>query len=551
MATENKPFVRSATGLVREAGLFDIFSFNYAWTGASFGLWLAFEMGQVMWAFPGGDFGWANIISIIPTILFFNVVYALLSIAMPRSGGDYVYMSRLVYPSVGFAMSFTIAMMLAYYVGFGAIWAAGLAVATFLGTMGYYTGNQGLIAASTALQNTNTLFVVSSILLVIFGLIVMSPLKLYLRFNNALMIIGSLGMVVGLGLLATTTPVTFAARFNTFMLHFTNDTNYYHTVIGQAQSAGWNPTPPFSLSATLLMIPTVMSAVGYTYSSVYIGGEVKQVQRNQLLGMILPLIFYVFFNAIVYWLTLNAVGLGFASSINYLWWQGTPTALPLWPYFNLWATLSTDNIVLAFIVGLGFVALSIMYVPLNFMLITRMIFAWSFDRVFPEKMSEVNERTRSPIWAVVFVIIVSWIFLVIMTYTTFLSGLAAAIGLFIANFVAFLSAVLLPYKRPKLYEASPVSKYKIGGIPLISVLGVGGMIFAVSLIIPMLLDSRYLANSSISLHTCRVNSTRIRRVLRFQGFQKNERNRHQPRLQGNPTRVTERRRHVIPKFEAF
>jgi len=492
-------FAREATGLVREAGLFDIFSFNYAWTGASFGLWLAFEMGQVMWAFPGGDFAWANIISIFPTILFFITVYAMLSIAMPRSGGDYVYMSRLVYPSVGFAMSFTIAMMLAYYVGFGAIWAAGLAIGTFLGTMGYYTGNQGLIGASLVLQNTNNLFVISSILLIVFGLIVMSPLKVYLRFNNVLMIVGAIGMFVALGLLATTTPAIFAAKFNNFMLHFTSDTNYYQTVISQAKSTGWNPTPPFSWYATLLMIPTVMSAVGYTYSSSYIGGEVKQVQRNQFFGMVLPLIFYVAFNAMVYWLTINAVGPAFASSINYLWWQGTPISLPLWPYFNLWATLLTDNLALAFIVGLGFVALSIMYVPLNFMLITRMIFAWSFDRVFPEKMSEVNERTRSPIWAVVFVIIVSEFFLIVMTYTTFLSGLAAAIGLFIANFVAFLSAVLLPFKARKLYEASAISKYKIGGVPLISLLGAGGMIFALSLIIPMLLDARYLANSSVSL----------------------------------------------------
>ena len=492
-------FVRSATGLVREAGLFDVFSFNYAWTGASFGLWLAFEMGQVMWAFPGGDFGWANIIAIFPTILFFILVYSLLSIVMPRSGGDYVYMSRLVYPSVGFAMSFTIAMMLAYYVGFGAIWAAGLAIATFLGTMGYYTGNQGLIAASTALQGTNTLFVISSILLIVFGLIVMTPLKVYLRFNNALMVIGTIGMLAGLGLFATATPAVFAAKFNAFMLHFTSDNNYYHTVISQASSAGWNPTPPFSWYATLLMLPTVMSAVGYTYSSVYIGGEVKQVQRTQLLGMILPLIFYVAFNAIVYWLMLNAVGSAFASSINYLWWQGTPISLPLWPYFNLWAILLANNVAIAFLVGLGFVALSIMYVPLNFMLITRMIFAWSFDRVFPEKMSEVNERTRSPIWAVVFVIIVSEVFLIVMTYTTYLSGLAAAIGLFIANFVTFLAAAVLPYKGRKMYEASPVSKYKIAGMPLITVLGVGGMIFALCLTIPMLLDTRYLANSPLSL----------------------------------------------------
>jgi hypothetical protein len=100
---------------------------------------------------------------------------------------------------------------------------------------------------------------------------------------------------------------------------------------------------------------------------------------------------------------------------------------------------------------------------------------------------------------VIFVIIVSEIFLIVMTYTTYLSGLAAAIGLFIANFVTFLSAAVLPYKGRKIYEASPVSKYKIAGIPLITLLGIGGMIFALSLTIPMLLDSRYLANSSISL----------------------------------------------------
>jgi amino acid transporter len=456
-------------------------------------------MGQVMWAFPGGDFAWANILAIVPTILFFNLVYAFLSISMPRSGGDYIYMSRLVNPAVGFAMSFTVAMSLAYYAGFGALWASGLAVGTFLGTMGYFTGNAGLIAASAALQNTTNLFIVSTILVVVFGLLVMAPLKNYLRVNNVLMVVGAVGMVLALGLLATTTPGVFATKFNTFMLQFTSDKNYYQTIINQAQSAGWNPTPPFSLYSTILMFPTVMSAVGYTYSSVYIGGEVKQVQKNQMLGMIIPLVFYVAFNAIVYWVTLGAVGTAFESSINYLWWQGTPISLPLWPYFNLWATLATSNIALAFLVGIGFLALSIMYVPLNFMLVTRMIFAWSFDRVFPEKMSQVNDRTHSPIWAVVFVMIVTEVFLIIMSYTTILSGLAAAIGLFIANLVGFSAAVLLPYRNRALYESSPIAKYKIGKLPLISVLGAGGMIFALTLIIPMIVDGRYLANSTVSL----------------------------------------------------
>jgi phosphoglycerol transferase MdoB-like AlkP superfamily enzyme len=86
-----------------------------------------------------------------------------------------------------------------------------------------------------------------------------------------------------------------------------------------------------------------------------------------------------------------------------------------------------------------------------------------------------------------------------MTYTSWLSGLAAAIGLFIANFVGFLSAVLLPFRGRRIYETSPIAKYKIAGLPLISVLGVGGMIFALTLIVPMLLNPLYLANSTVSL----------------------------------------------------
>jgi len=494
-----KVFVREVTGFIREAGLLDVFALNYGYTGSTFSLWLAFIMGQTLWAFPGSDFGIASLITIIPTVLFISFVWAFMSICMPRSGGDYVYISRVIHPAIAFATNFTHAIMLCFFVAFGAYWGAGLGVATLLANIGYHFKIPLLIQWSIALQDINNLFILSTILIIIFGLIVLSGLKRYLYFNNALLIIGTIGSIVGIILLATTPQVTFQERFNSFMKVFTEDPNYYMTVIKQAESVGYTPAPPFSWTATFLAVPIAFSTSIYCVGSSYIGGEVKEVSKNQLISMPLAAIWLGVWNAIIYWVSNNAVGYAFNSSINYLWWQGEPLKLPLWPFFNLWATLSTDNVLLAALAGIGFLALGLMYPPMNILLVTRMIFSWSFDRIFPEKLASVDERTRSPIWAVLFTMVIAEIFLIIFTYTPYFTGLAGIAGTLVMYIFTSLAAVLLPFRLKSIYEVSPISKYKLGKVPLISILGVGGVILSASVLIAYLIEPRYLVNAPSSL----------------------------------------------------
>jgi len=51
-----------------------------------------------------------------------------------------------------------------------------------------------------------------------------------------------------------------------------------------------------------------------------------------------------------------------------------------------------------------------------------------------------------------------------------------------------ISAIILPYKKPDLYNASPIAKYKFLGLPLITVAGVIFGIFLSFLLVEWLFD---------------------------------------------------------------
>ena len=57
--------------------------------------------------FPGGD---PVLASIITALLFvpLGIVYAMLLMATPRAGGDYVYVSRTLHPALGYVLNFTL-----------------------------------------------------------------------------------------------------------------------------------------------------------------------------------------------------------------------------------------------------------------------------------------------------------------------------------------------------------------------------------------------------------------------------------------------------------
>ena len=55
--------------------------------------------------FPSANIPAAIVISILPALVI-GLTYIILSISMPRSGGDYVWIGRILHPVLGFMMNF-------------------------------------------------------------------------------------------------------------------------------------------------------------------------------------------------------------------------------------------------------------------------------------------------------------------------------------------------------------------------------------------------------------------------------------------------------------
>jgi amino acid transporter len=66
--------------------------------------------------YPGSIINVGPTIALLPAI-FFGVMYVLLSMNMPRSGGDYVYVSRIIHPAIGFMMNFVLTFWLIIWRG--------------------------------------------------------------------------------------------------------------------------------------------------------------------------------------------------------------------------------------------------------------------------------------------------------------------------------------------------------------------------------------------------------------------------------------------------
>src|SRR3974390_45475 len=96
--------VRQSTGLVREANAFDAMVFNAVFS-APVGATLAWGVFFALSAFPGADIVTATPISFvinIPTL----IMMAAMASSMPRTGGDYVWVSRILTPPLATVSNF-------------------------------------------------------------------------------------------------------------------------------------------------------------------------------------------------------------------------------------------------------------------------------------------------------------------------------------------------------------------------------------------------------------------------------------------------------------
>ncbi|MGI0085537.1 MAG: hypothetical protein ACREBQ_10685, partial [Nitrososphaerales archaeon] len=102
----------------------------------------------------------------------------------------------------------------------------------------------------------------------------------------------------------------------------------------------------------------------------------------------------------------------------------------------------------------------------------------SLDRVLPDKLAYVNPRTHSPIVALIVSAIGCESFLYLIIYHSSSTSYFSTAGLAtqIAYVLISVTAILFPFRKKAIFNASPAAKYKIAGFPILSIAGILALI---------------------------------------------------------------------------
>jgi amino acid transporter len=461
-----KLFVRNATGLVRELGLRQAFVINMSVLNPAVGL---VTIAVALAVFPGTDMTWPFIIAAV-LVLFLALSYAQLVSSMPRTGGDFVFISRLIHPAVG-AMAGG-ALLLTFMLTGGvntAIFSQQYLPFGFQ-ALGSAFKSSGLTSIATDLTTKNTSFIVSLVLIVLLLALGLRSTKLLNRLMFWCIAIATVGYLVVVIEFLIHGRSDFVSAFN----HYSGHPGAYAGIISTAQKLG-APSKVLT-SAVIAAIPyAALSYWGFTWS-VYPSGEVKRPMRTTKISTLLALAAGI----VMYlagWLALKHVaGLPFLQSANWLSANnsaayGHLTAAPT--TITFYALLLSTDPVTKILMAVAFPAATVAIIAAYILVLSRIAFALSFDRLLPTFMSDVTASRHVPRNSYLLSALGFAAFVALAIYTSFLSvfrdlTLLGAVGFALVS----LAATVLPYVKPDLYEGSPRAfRGTWLGLPPITVIG--------------------------------------------------------------------------------
>jgi amino acid transporter len=493
--SQGKVFLRNATGLLREVSLLDAFIMNTF--GMNIAVGAVFLFLQAPAYFPQGNMLVAVIIGTLLMAFTLLWVYSTFAAAMPRSGGDYVFVSRVLHPFLGWLLGWSQGMWLIFFwIGFNAWFALTFAVPVALSTIGAATGQSGWIALSNnLLASFPVLGITTQWWVLIIGLLINIGFAVLLilggqsfwRWQKVFFLFAG-GSIVLAFLLLLFDGGNIQHAWNSFAIQ--NKGLTFNQVIPTAVKNGYALPGGFSLNDTLLMLPWVFFVVGYAQGSAQIGGEVRRASRNQYLAMVGGVLVNGAMLALLVIAFTQAVGVQWIGSVGYLS-INNPSLLNLpgnlSPSFNFIVSLLTGNVLVPLIIGIGFIFWALMGTPLSELQATRYMLAWAVDRMIPSPLGDVNERFHSPVKAIVFCTVTGTLALIALVAVPQASLLGALLAQIAAFILVAIAGIFFPYRLRHVWEAA--GGHKILGIPSVTLAGIGGVLVLGSLMLLFIFNS--------------------------------------------------------------
>jgi amino acid transporter len=342
---------------------------------------------------------------------------------------------------------------------------------------------------------TSTGIITVSILNAFLSLILLvSGFKNYVKFQHIMWWGTLIAFAVMFVVLFATPPATFVDSLNNFAVASGGAPNFYQTAVDAVTAAGIDLHPPFSLMATLLVAPIAWTSLQWATYSAQQNGEIKDARsfKSQTFIMVGSLVLTGLL------LALLALGLERVAGTEFLYvagagyWSLIPEATVngfyLWP--NIVAVALTGSPLVVLIIGIGYILNSFQIVCNCYIGMTRIMVAMSLDRLLPAWVSQIHEKWRTPLNAHLVYFLAS--IPVILAYNMVPGWVGLTLGVTFGCgyvfIVSCLAGALLPYRAKELYEASPGSQYKLGGIPLVTILGIIGSILGTVMVLAFLLS---------------------------------------------------------------
>jgi amino acid transporter len=436
-------FTRQSSGLVREVSVVNALFFNTAafiggTLGGAYGIAVLAGVPVVL---LGVVTNWSVVAFVVGAFcVLLALIFASLTTVMPRSGGDYVFTSRIV-PRIGPFLGWLESWMLAF---------ASIALIQFetaLTLRGIQMEGRivGIGTNNDFFSNSNTWFTDGStgditgvpgliaglVVIGVVAFVVLRPTRTFHKIVTWLTVFG----IAGWALMAVFGLLTFdAAQFAANLPKYANGTTV-DQLAKAATDAGLTGTS-FSFGPAdlthwgffLLASAMLFQFIGFQYSA-YISGEVRgNVTRGILIAVLGALVLAVLMNSIYAEMLPRRLGLdaqtGWAAAFwgyvsdpslplgqpNYFQVLGAVTHPELWP---IWALVGAASTLFPFLL-----------MPVYVIFISRMALAWSLDRQVPAWFGTISERLRAPGNAILATLAMAVVFLLFSNF-----AILKAIGL--------------------------------------------------------------------------------------------------------------------------
>ena len=474
-------FVREATGLVREISPYQLMIFNFL---------TAPIVTTVMWSlnwnpnmFPGFDFNTGLLIVAllaVPMYLTYCIVYT----AFPKTGTDYVFQSRVLNPGIGFSATFAAWVFFQFwYISLNGISIVEMFLVPWLFAIARGTNNAGYTAIASALAAPNSLAILSFVTVIAAGLIVMGGIRLYLKIQTVLFCFAAAAVIALLILLASTSNSAFASNLSSNLSGLIGSSDVYNKIIGTAQGEGINLSPTVTLYASIgaMITPWTFALEWTVFGNLGLCGEMKTANqfRTQAITMLGALALVVVGLFAAWNLFIGMTGQNFWYAAATLAWNADPLfgKLPSLVYSmpaSFFLLYGTNNLALATVWAIGG-AITIFATNFTiYMLVSRMLFAQTFDRLFPARLAYITERSRTPVYIMVVMIIAAcvWTYGTLFygsTLTTYMASTQFMISL--AIILTMIGAIIFPMRMRRHFDQSPARNFRAFIVPL-AVLGI-------------------------------------------------------------------------------